>query len=64
MRLVVNEITVVGSRCGRFEPALELLGSRRVDVAPLVSGVFPLGSAARALREAGKPGVLKILLRP
>jgi threonine dehydrogenase-like Zn-dependent dehydrogenase len=62
--LVVNEITVVGSRCGRFEPALALLGSRRVDVRPLVSGIFPLGSAVQALREAGRPGVLKILLRP
>lgn len=62
--LVVNEITVVGSRCGRFEPALELLRTRRVDVRPLVAGVFPLGAAVRALREAGRPGVLKILLRP
>ncbi|MCM3877979.1 MAG: alcohol dehydrogenase catalytic domain-containing protein [Thermoanaerobaculia bacterium] len=62
--LVVNEVTVVGSRCGRFEPALELLKSRRVDVRPLVSGIFPLGNAVRALREAGRSGVLKILLRP
>ena len=62
--LVVNEVTVVGSRCGRFEPALLLLKSRRVDVRPLVSGVFPLGAAVRALGEAGRPGVLKILLRP
>ena len=62
--LVVNEVTVVGSRCGRFEPALELLRSRRVDVRPLLSATFPLASATRALREAGRPGVLKILLRP
>jgi threonine dehydrogenase-like Zn-dependent dehydrogenase len=62
--LVVNEITVVGSRCGRFEPALELLAGRRVDVKPLVSAIFPLAEAVKALREAGKPGVLKILLRP
>lgn len=62
--LVVNEVTVVGSRCGRFEPAVELLRSRRVDVRPLVSGVFPLGAAVQALREAGRPGVLKVLLRP
>jgi len=62
--LVVNEITVVGSRCGRFEPALELLKDRRVDVRPLVSEILPLGDAVRALHEAGRPGVLKILLRP
>ena len=47
----------------RVGKALELLKSRRVDVRPLVSEVFPLGDAVRALREAGRPGVLKILLR-
>lgn len=62
--LVVNEVTVVGSRCGRFEPALDLLASRRVDVKPLLSSIFPLASAARALREASRPGVLKVLLKP
>lgn len=62
--LVVNEITVVGSRCGRFEPALELLRMKRVDVRPLVAAVFPLVEASRALREAARPGVLKVLLRP
>ena len=62
--LVVNEVTVVGSRCGRFEPALELLASRLVDVKPLLSSVFPLASAVRALNEAERPGVLKVLLKP
>jgi threonine dehydrogenase-like Zn-dependent dehydrogenase len=62
--LVVNEVTVVGSRCGRFEPALSLLASGRVDVRPLLSSLFPLASAARALREAARPGVLKVLLKP
>ena len=62
--LVVNEVTVVGSRCGRFEPALALLRTRRVDVAPLVSATFPLASAVRALAAASRPGVLKVLLRP
>jgi len=62
--LVVNEVTVVGSRCGRFEPALEFLRMRRVDVRSLLSSVFPLRDAVRALREAARPGVLKVLLRP
>ncbi len=62
--LVVNEITVIGSRCGRFEPALEMLRARRVDVASLVSAEFPLDRATRALREAARPGVRKVLLRP
>lgn len=62
--LVVNEVTVVGSRCGRFEPALEMLAGRKVDVAPLLSAEFPLERAVSALREAGRPGVRKVLLRP
>jgi threonine dehydrogenase-like Zn-dependent dehydrogenase len=62
--LVVNEVTVVGSRCGRFEPALELLASRKVALQPLLSAEFPLTKAVAALREAGKAGVRKVLLRP
>jgi threonine dehydrogenase-like Zn-dependent dehydrogenase len=62
--LVVNEVTVVGSRCGRFPPALERLSERRVDVRGLLSAEFPLAQAVRALKEAERPGVLKVLLRP
>ena len=62
--LVVNEVTVVGSRCGRFEPALEFLRTKTVDVLPLLSSEFPLRDAIRGLREAARPGVLKVLLRP
>ncbi|MGE5278478.1 MAG: MDR/zinc-dependent alcohol dehydrogenase-like family protein [Acidobacteriota bacterium] len=62
--LVVNEVTVVGSRCGRFEPAIELLRRRRVDVAALLSAEYPLSQAVRALAEASRRGVRKVLLRP
>jgi len=62
--LVVNEVTVVGSRCGRFEPALDLLRNRRIDVRPLLAAEFPLARAGRALAEAARPGVRKVLLRP
>ena len=62
--LVVNEITVVGSRCGRFGPALELLAARRVDVSALLSAEFPLSRAVRALSHAARRGVRKVLLRP
>jgi alcohol dehydrogenase len=62
--LVVNEITVVGSRCGRFEPAIERLRERRVQVRPLLSAQFPLSRARQALAAAGRPGARKILLRP
>ncbi len=62
--LVVNEISVVGSRCGRFAPALELLKSGVVDVESLVDDQFPLSSGLQAMERAAQPGVLKILLRP
>lgn len=60
--VIVNEITLVGSRCGRFEPALKLLGDGRVDVSPLVSERFPLSDAPKAFAHAAKSGVLKVLL--
>ncbi|HEV8139025.1 MAG TPA: alcohol dehydrogenase catalytic domain-containing protein [Pyrinomonadaceae bacterium] len=62
--LVVNEISVVGSRCGRFAPALELLKNGVVDVESLVDDLFPLTSGVTAMQRASQPGVLKILLRP
>jgi threonine dehydrogenase-like Zn-dependent dehydrogenase len=62
--IVVDELTVVGSRCGPFERALELLRSGRVDPRPLISRVFPLSRATAAIREARAPGVLKVLLEP
>ena len=62
--LVVNEISVVGSRCGRFAPALDLLKTGAVDVESLVSDEFPLSDGMRAMARAAEPGVLKILLRP
>jgi threonine dehydrogenase-like Zn-dependent dehydrogenase len=59
---IVNEITLVGSRCGRFEPALRLLKNRKVRVDGMISEVLPLKDARRAFREAAKPGILKVLL--
>lgn len=62
--MVVDEQTVVGSRCGPFPRALDLLRSGRVDPRPLISRVFPLRDAPAAVREAQRPGVLKVLLDP
>jgi alcohol dehydrogenase len=62
--LVVNEVTVVGSRCGRFEPAIALLSRKQVDVRSLLSADYPLSRAVEALRFAGRRGVRKVLLRP
>ena len=62
--IIVNEITLVGSRCGRFEPALALLRDHRVNVASLLSAEFPLQRAPEAFAEAARPEVLKVLMRP
>ena len=62
--IVVNEISIVGSRCGRFAPALGLLSSAAVEVRDLISAEFPLAQGIRAMERAAEPGVLKILLRP
>jgi threonine dehydrogenase-like Zn-dependent dehydrogenase len=61
-RIVVDEIRVIGSRCGRFAPALELLTRGAVDVGRLISEVISLDRAEDAMRRASDPGVLKVLL--
>lgn len=62
--VVVDEVTVIGSRCGPFEPALRLLARRLVDVASLVEAVYALQQGPAALARAGERGALKVLLRP
>jgi alcohol dehydrogenase len=61
--VIVNEITLVGSRCGLFDPALELLNGGKVDVDSMVAAEFPLAEAPAAFAEAARRGVLKVLLR-
>ena len=61
--VIVNEINLMGSRCGRFELALDLLSAGKVDVASLLSAEFPLAEAPAAFAEASRRGVLKVLLR-
>lgn len=63
-RVVVDEITIVGSRCGRFAPALELLTNGGIDVTPLISYEFSLADGVAAMDRAAENGVLKVLLRP
>ena len=59
---VVDEITIVGSRCGPFEPALRLMERGEVDPAILVARRFPLAKAVEAVETAKQPGMLKVLL--
>lgn len=63
-QVIVNEISLVGSRCGRFEPALNLLQSGKMNVADMISEVMPLSGARRAFARATQRGVLKVLLIP
>ena len=62
-RIVVDEISVVGSRCGRFAPALDLLARDAIDVESLISETYPLADGVRAMERAAAPGVLKVLLK-
>ena len=61
-RIVVDEITIVGSRCGRFAPALDLLETGAVNVEDLISHEMPLSKGVEAMDEAGRKGNLKVLL--
>ncbi len=60
--VVVDELTLMGSRCGRMEPALELLKKGKVKVRGMISDTMTLEEAPRAFRRAEEKGVLKVLL--
>jgi threonine dehydrogenase-like Zn-dependent dehydrogenase len=62
--IVVDEVTIVGSRCGPFEPALRLLEKGEVDPRALISAEFRLGEATQAFEHAAQPGALKVLVLP
>ena len=61
--LVVNEITVIGSRCGPFPKALDLLTRGQVDVSSLIERSYPLEQGLAAFNHAQQRGVLKVLLK-
>jgi alcohol dehydrogenase len=61
-RVVVDEITITGSRCGRFAPALRLLETGLVKVDDLISEEFPLDRGVEAMRRAAEKGAMKVLL--
>jgi threonine dehydrogenase-like Zn-dependent dehydrogenase len=62
--IVINEINVIGSRCGPFADALEALAARQIAVAPLIEKMFSLTDGVAALQRAAQAGARKILLRP
>lgn len=62
--LVVDEVALVGSRCGPFAPALTLLDRGLVDARPLIEERYPLSAGVAAFEHARLPGALKVLVRP
>ena len=62
--LVINEVSLIGSRCGAFAPAIAALGDERLRVEPLVDEIRPLADGVEAFERAGRPGALKMLLKP
>lgn len=61
--VVIDEITVLGSRCGRFEPALRLLESKKLDPRPMISKVYPLENALDAFEANKEKDTLKVLIK-
>ncbi len=61
--LVINEIRLIGSRCGTFSDAIEVLSSGQIDVSGLISRTFPLEQIDEALKFAAEPETIKVLLR-
>jgi threonine dehydrogenase-like Zn-dependent dehydrogenase len=62
--LVVDEVRLLGSRCGPFDKAVPLLAGGRVEVKDLVDSCYPLKDGLEAFAHAGRPGVMKVLLQP
>jgi threonine dehydrogenase-like Zn-dependent dehydrogenase len=62
--IVVKEVTVIGSRCGPFTKAIDLLRSGKIDPTPLVTRTFSLVDSPTAIGFAQGPGVMKVLLKP
>jgi threonine dehydrogenase-like Zn-dependent dehydrogenase len=62
--VVVDEVRIVGSRCGPFPEALRLLAQGLVDVASLIEAIYPLEEALAAMEHAGRRGARKVLVRP
>lgn len=60
--VVIDEVTVVGSRCGPLDKAVEWLSGRRVEVEPLIEAAYPLSEGIEAFRHAARRGARKILL--
>ena len=61
--IVIDEITVIGSRCGQFAAALRLLESGRIDVKPLISDIFSIDKAIEAFERNKEKSSVKVLVK-
>ena len=61
--IVIDEITVLGSRCGQFPPALRLLQSGKINLKPLISATYPIDDAIEAFEKNKERDVLKVLIK-
>ena len=61
--VVIDEITILGSRCGRFAPAVDFLAKQLVDIKPLIAKTFDAQEVIEAFEYSRQKGVLKVLLR-
>ena len=62
--VVVNEVTILGSRCGPFPEAINALAQRTLDVQSMITRQFPLSRGVEALKTAAEPRHVKVLLKP
>jgi threonine dehydrogenase-like Zn-dependent dehydrogenase len=62
--VVVDEIRIVGSRCGPFQAALRMMETRQIDVQSMIGRCYSLDEAPTAFQHAAERGVLKVLLAP
>ena len=60
---VIDEITVLGSRCGQFGPALRLLENKRIDFTPFISATYPIEQALEAFEANKSKKTLKVLIK-
>lgn len=61
--IVINEITVLGSRCGQFKPALRLLENNRIDFKSFISGIYSVDNAIEAFEKNKDKDTLKVLIK-
>jgi threonine dehydrogenase-like Zn-dependent dehydrogenase len=61
--IVIDEIRVQGSRCGRFAPALRLLASQKLDFSPLISAIYPIDKAIEGFEKNKEKDILKVLIK-